>query len=439
MRKRYFIITLIVIIIAGILVWACKHPTGAGIPEIANEGSSEDGGEEFMGPQALIGSGGGIVLGDGYVLPQNSLSQEEQDGEYDPDFNNTIIFSGRTIPALTVTSNGVILATAGTTNGPITIKRSSDMGKTWLETTVNGTTSGIGYIHPFFINCHNGDILLGVTSNNSGSKTTIIYRGKDDGQNWSVATNISFSEICKDTKECFVTYGQGITLRHGANANQNKLMFPYFYYNTTNGKFTATMLSGDDGATFSNNCNYVDKGATKIAYGPFNTYETKFLELCDGNVLLNMRASFSDMSFWMKSTDSGKTWSITTDNQKPTESENLKHADFTRYEFSGKDIKNNGSKYALAIYSSYTGNSYTVKMTTNDFNNGAKNNKYHFTRELVSESGREDGYPAITVLPDGTIATLTEEDDNVVFRRFNLSWLTYQDEKINYDIDLKNN
>ena len=212
MRKRYIFIPLIVIIvIAGVLVWACKHPTGTGIPEIANESSGEDGGEEFMGPQALIGSGGGRILGDGYVLPQNSLSQEEQDEEYDPDFNNTILFSGRNIPALTVTSNGVILATAGTTSGPITIKRSSDMGKTWFETTVNGTTSGIGYIHPFFINCHNGDILLGVVSNNAGSKTTIIYRGKNDGQTWNVATNISFSEICKDTKECFVTYGQGIT------------------------------------------------------------------------------------------------------------------------------------------------------------------------------------------------------------------------------------
>lgn len=436
MRKRYFFIPLIVIIvIAGVLVWACKHPTGTGIPEIANESSGEDGGEEFMGPQALIGSGGGIKLGDGYVLPQNSLSQEEQDEEYDQDFNNTILFSGRNIPALTVTSNGVILATAGTTSGPITIKRSSDMGKTWFETTVNGTTSGIGYIHPFFINCHNGDILLGVVSNNAGSKTTIIYRGKNDGRNWTVETDINFSDICKDTKECFVTYGQGITLRHGANVNAKKLMFPYFYYNTTNGKFTATMLSEDDGETFKNNFS----NGGRNSYGTFNTYETKFIELCNGDILLNMRTSFTDMAFWMKSTDYGKTWSITTDNKAPQESENVKHADFTRYEFSGKDIKNNGSKYALAIFSSYTGNSYTVKMTTNDFNNGAKNNKYHFIRELVNESGREDGYPAITVLPDGTIATLTEEDDNVVFRRFNLSWLTYKEEKINYNIDLKNN
>ncbi len=441
MRKRYIFIPLIaIIVIAGVLVWACKHPTGTGIPEIANESSGEDGGGEFMGPQALIGSGGGRILGDGYVLPQNSLSQEEQDEEYDPDFNNTILFSGRNIPALTVTSNGVILATAGTTSGPITIKRSSDMGKTWFETTVNGTTSGIGYIHPFFINCHNGDILLGVVSNNAGSKTTIIYRGKNDGQTWNVATNISFSEICKDTKECFVTYGQGITLRHGANAGAQKLMFPYFYTNSTNGKFTATMLSSDDGRTFINN--YSSGG--KNSYGTFNTYETKFIELCDGNILLNMRTSYGNNdSYWMKSTDCGKNWQVVTKNTD-AERPDAAHADFTRYEFSGKDIKNNGSKYALAIYSSHTASNYTVKMTTNDFNNGngkgGLDAKYGYSRELVSESGNEDGYPAITVLPDGTIATLTEENSSdIVFRRFNLSWLTYKEEKINYNIDLKNN
>ena len=430
MRKRYFLITFAIItIIAGVWVLACKHPFGPGIPKKADKVDEIN---DSIVP--LTGSGSGLNV-NGYTLPLNSLSQEEQDEEYDPDFNNTILFSGRNIPALTVTSNGVILATAGTTSGPITIKRSSDMGKTWFETTVNGTTSGIGYIHPFFINCHNGDILLGVVSNNAGSKTTIIYRGKNDGQTWNVATNISFSEICKDTKECFVTYGQGITLRHGANVNAKKLMFPYFYYNTTNGKFTATMLSEDDGETFKNNFN----NGGRNSYGTFNTYETKFIELSDGNILLNMRTSFTDMAFWMKSTDYGKTWSITTDNRAPQESENVKHADFTRYEFSGKDIKNNGSKYALAIFSSYTGNSYTVKMTTNDFNNGAKNNKYHFIRELVNESGREDGYPAITVLPDGTIATLTEENSSdIVFRRFNLSWLTYQDNKIDYSKDLKN-
>ena len=442
MRKRYIFIPLIVIIvIAGVLVWACKHPTGTGIPEIANESSGEDGGEEFMGPQALMGSGGGIKLGDGYVLPQNSLSQEEQDEEYDPDFNNTILFSGRNIPALTVTSNGVILATAGTTSGPITIKRSSDMGKTWFETTVNGTTSGIGYIHPFFINCHNGDILLGVVSNNAGSKTTIIYRSKNDGQTWNVATNISFSEICKDTKECFVTYGQGITLRHGNNGN-NKLMFPYWYTNDKDEMWTAPILSSNDGITFNtNDCNF--NGGKVI--GKFTSYETKLIELANGDILLNVRTQFGDGGnsvTWIKSTDCGKNWPWSGDifNKGKDANEDAKHADLVRYEFSGKDIKNNGSKYALAIYSSM-GRGYSVRMTTNDFNNGVTgSDKYHYNRKFAEESGNEDGYPAITVLPDGTIATLTEENSSdIVFRRFNLSWLTYKDEKINYSIDLKNN
>lgn len=47
MRRRYFFIPLIVIIIiTGVLVWSCKHPMGTGIPGIANEGSSGNGGEE---------------------------------------------------------------------------------------------------------------------------------------------------------------------------------------------------------------------------------------------------------------------------------------------------------------------------------------------------------------------------------------------------------
>ena len=435
MRKRYFLITFAIItIIAGVWVWACKHPFGPGIPKKVDKVDEIN---DSIVP--LTGSGGGLNV-HGYTLPQNSLSQEEQDEEYDPDFNKMVLFNGgRKIPAITVSSNGVILATAGTDNGPITVKRSSDMGKTWSTVTVNGSSSGSGYIHPFFINCHNGDILLGVVSNNAGSKTTIIYRGKNDGQNWTVETNINFSYICKDTKECFVTYGQGITLRHGANTNAKKLMFPYFYTNSTNGKFTATMFSENDGETFTNNFS----AGGKSSYGNFNTYETKFIELSDGNILLNMRTSFGNNdSYWMKSTDCGKNWQVVTKNTD-AERPDAAHADFTRYEFYGKDIKDKGSKYALAIYSSYTGSGYTVKMTTNDFNNGAGTGgldaKYAYSRELVSESGREDGYPAITVLSDGTIATLTEENSSdIVFRRFNLSWLTYQDNKIDYSKDLKN-
>ena len=103
MRKRYIFITLIAMIIAGLLVFACKHPTGAGsIPGVSNEGSAEnDGGEEAV---------------------KSYLSQEEQNSDYEYE---DILFTGVTggqIPALTVTAKEVLIAASGTTTGAVTIK-----------------------------------------------------------------------------------------------------------------------------------------------------------------------------------------------------------------------------------------------------------------------------------------------------------------------------
>ena len=398
MRKRYFFIPLmVIIIIAGVSVWACKHPFGPGL----------------------------------FNLPIDEDNNISDNNDYN--INPTLFNSSRKIPALTVTKNKVILATAGNPSGPITVKRSSNMGASWDETTVNGTISGVGYIHPFFINCHNGDILLGVISNKSDSKQTIIFRSSNNGESWTVETNISFSEICNDTANCFVTYGQGITLRHGNNGN-TKLMFPYFYTNNNKAdRYTATMLSTNDGKSFNNNYKD-DKG--KYSYGNFSTYETKFIELSDGNILLNMRTSkdsgeTAGAMFWMLSTNSGKSWVIKTavgneENQKGKR-QYAKHADFVRYEFDGSDIiKNNGDKYALMICSYENKNIYNIIMTTNDFNNGdhtgGTNKKYAYVKKLA-DSIAGGGYPAITVLPDGKIATLTEESSGIVFRKSTLSWL----------------
>lgn len=63
-------------------------------------------------------------------------------------------------------------------------------------------------------------------------------------------------------------------------------------------------------------------------------------------------------------------------------------------------------------------------MTINDFNGGVGgfNSKYLYKKVIASNlTDANDIYPAITVLPDGTIATLAGETNNMVFRRFNLS------------------
>ena len=441
MRKRYFIITLIVIIIAGLLVWACKHPLGEGVSGVGNSSdvSGETGGgdissgenntsEEKIDPAVvgigLVGSGEGKTL-NGITLPANSLSAEEQSKNYDPSNNYAVLFENGKIPALTVTTKGVILAAAEDSSGKVVVRRSSDMGRTWY----NANDSGYG--HPFFINCHNGDVLLGAVGSDN---KTIIYRSSDDGKNWTQKESI---DKPTDAKNSFVTYGQGITLRH-QNDNSQKLIFPMYYTNASNNKpYTAIMFSENDGGNFNSVCNGFEILSKKLQgnLGDFSTFETKLIELPDGSILYNTAYYDKGYSLWAKSTDCGKNWTFGVVGQDK-EDPGAKHIDFSRYEFNGKPIKSGGDKYALRAYSHFSGNGYSIGLTTNDFNNGDKNktgeSKYSFTKELVSATAKANGYPAITVLPDGTIATLTEENNGVIFRRFNLYWLTTGAESINY-------
>lgn len=436
--KNLLLVIASMFIASMIILFSCRNYTGP-----AKDGIFGYDKDYTLAP--LSGSGGGLVV-HGFTLPPNSLSQEEQNDYYDPEYNSITLFNNNDIPALITTSNGTILATAGTTNAQLIVKRSTDMGKTWLQSTVSGTVSSASYSRPFFINCHNGDVLLGITSNvNNTGKSTYIYRSSDNGNTWTKQTNINFTNICTDTKDCFVTYGQGVTLRHQSDSD-NKLMFPYFYTSTkqpTNGKkgdtfYTATMLSSDDGDNFSNNFNDKTGG-----YGSFSTYETKFYECSNGNILLIMNTTNNNNNlFCMLSTDCGKNWSVKTSINNKENLNNAKHLDLTPYEFRGKPIKNGGSAYGLMAYF-YTGNNYGIKLTTNDFNMGSPNLSLKFQKErddFISGCDEDNGYPAITVLPDGTIATLTEEGNGkIVFRRFNYYWFTDGQDSIDYSKDLKFN
>ena len=178
--------------------------------------------------------------------------------------------------------------------------------------------------------------------------------------------------------------------------------------------------------------------------GSFGSYISKIIELANGDILLNMRATTDGNMFWMLSKDCGKNWNITVNGNHPENGGPTgkgvagKNADFIRYEFNGKDIKPTGSQYALMItsYTSKTG--YYVMLTGDDFNHGQPNegttSKYKYTKEITASS--TGGYCAITVLPDGTIATLTEDSGgDMYFKRFNLYWLTGGAESINYSTD----
>ena len=428
MRKRYFLITFAIItIIAGVWVLACKHPTGAGsIPGVSNEGSAENGGGE--------------------EVVKSYLSQEEQNSDYEYE---DILFSGATtpqIPALTVTSREVLIAASGQSAGNVKIKRSSDLGMTWEDLHF---TPENGYSYPFFINCHNGDILLGVTTaTKSADSKTIFYRSANDGETWTKeGSSIDLKKnVTNNATDGYATYGQGITLRHGGNLGSQKLMFPYFYNAPDKkkpGYYVAIMSSEDDGKNFKSICEsfYFNKKTNAGNIGSFSSYISKIIELANGDILLNMRTSgLNGWTFWMLSTNCGKNWDITVGNTGEENTKNPvwgKNADFIRYEFNGKDIKPTGSQYALMITSYDNKSGYDVMLTDNDFNHGKPEGgtakKYKYTKNIPSAS--TGGYPAITVLPDGTIATLTEDNGDMYFKRFNLYWLTGGAEGINYATD----
>lgn len=403
------------IIASMIILFSCRNYTGP-----ANSGIFEGEKEYFLDP--LAGSGGGLKFL-GYTLLPNSLSQAEQEDFYDPDYNQKVLFNNGDVPALITSSNGTVLASCGVSSNDLIVQRSVDSGKSWTESKVTTSGTDACYLRPFFINCHNGDVLLGITckSNNAG-KITQFYRSTDHGKTWTNQTNINFTNVCTNTKDCFVTFGQGLTLRHQSDSSSQKLMFPYFYTHNTNGKLMVTMISTDDGKTWSNGSSDTN------GHGSFSTYEPNLIELSNGNILAaRQETNKQRVCYYFTSTDCGANWTI--NNNINNINDNGKHVDFTRYEFNGKPLTPFGGETALMMVS--MGGSYTVRMTTNDFKT-----KNSFTEQdgFVEAENENDGYPAITVLMDGTIATLTEEGNGkIVFRRFNLYWLTNGEKSINYN------
>ena len=429
------------------------------------------------------GSAGGNIVGKDYKLPKGSLSQEEQKKAMDPNKYTTTLFKKGDykskyfrIPALICTSNGTILAAAdrrydhpadlgkGKTKIDVLVRRSEDLGATWsepIEVAGVATDHASSYGDAFFINCHNGDVLCGFvkepgTAQKSPRGKTVIYRSKDDGKTWIKQFEFSPDGAgIQNADRGFGASGQGLTLRHGANAGAKKLMFAYFQWNTNTaggGLSVTAMVSSDDGLTF--------KAAGNVKPTDNNIDETKAIELSDGSIMLNHRRAVSKgRRAWSKSTDGGNNWTYQGIDQEVLDPGN--NADFTRYEFNGKHIKTD--KYILMINANanadgkwfFTRKNHHIRLTENEFKNGngTENGKYTYDKQLVIGGERlYSGYPAITTLPDGTICTLTEEtwttgrdpvagvdaggdDYDIVFRRFNLHWLSEGKEYVDYNTD----
>ena len=350
-------------------------------------------------------------------------SNNEGDNPFEESDNNFETVNNCIIPALTVTKNNTLIAAIGDKNneGKILIKTSKDGGTNWTSYSGDIKNDDIttGFAHPFFINCYNGDILLGIATTNESENVVSFYRSKTDGSSWSKesakiemhqnATNESNKPLT--SQHAFATYGNGIALKHGTNTNT--LLFPYYYADKTGSGVISTMISTNNGASWERYGN--DQGA-------YSSYGAKFIEIENGNILYFLNDKKKQVA-WFKSTNQGKSSTLVSAFFTSSKGSPI-YTDFVRYEFNGQDISNKTKHVLVAFSEDSTG--YKVMMSTDDFKEGKKDTQIIGSAAKVVGTSSEyhDIYPAITVLRDGTIATLAAEDYDIIFRSFDLAYLS---------------
>ena len=318
MRKRYFFIPLIsIIVISGVLVWACKHPFGEGL-SIINIGKKVDYSIEEGGP-GYKGEIGKDVTNK-IIRPDKVLVFPMQDG------NNYY-----RIPTLIQLTNGDLLAFADKRIGGVgdvpkspietVYKKSTDNGKTWSQekrispqSTATNRSYGDG---AYCVDRKTGNIICLVVGDQgfiqSTPKNPIRTRliiGRNNGSTWDDPIDITdqiYGANCKDPDRktwngVFTTSGNGVQLRNGRimfvlNVRKSDKASPLFNH----------VLYTDDGGKTWN----VSKGAPGISKNQSRGgSEAKIVELNDGTLLMAIRPEGIYQRFLAKSTDNGETWGV---------------------------------------------------------------------------------------------------------------------------------
>ena len=321
MKKRFIFIPLaILIVIAGVLIWACelRHPFGMGLSAELLEG---------LGPY-MSESGGPGYKGDISAQTTNTYITKS---------TKVMVFplqSGKNyyrIPTLIQLTNGDLLAFADKRIGGIgdvnaapietVYKKSKDNGKTWSqEVRISPSTSdrfrsyGDG---AYCVDRKTGNIICLVVGDqgflkstpNNPIRTRLII-GRNNGSTWDDPIDITdqiYGANCKDPDRknwygVFTTSGNGVQLRNGRimfvlNVRKSDKVSPLYNH---------VLYTDDGGATWK-----VSKGAPDISKNPSRGgSEAKIVELNDGTLLMAIRPEGIYQRFLAKSTDNGETWGV---------------------------------------------------------------------------------------------------------------------------------
>ena len=307
--------------------------------------------------------------------------------------------------------------------------RSTDGGKTWSAPTYihQGTETGkkVGYSDPSYVVDHQTGTIFnfhvksydqgwgGSRAGTDPEDRNVIHAevssSTDNGWTWTHRTITA--DITKDNPwvSRFAASGQGIQIHHGTHAGR---LVQQYTIKTAGGAVQAVSVYSDD------------HGATWQAGSPVGTGmdENKVVELSDGSLMLNSRAS--DGSGFRKvatSTDGGQTWSESVSDTSLPDS--VDNAQIIRA-FPNAAPDDPRAKVLLLSHSPnprpWSRDRGTISMSCDDGASWATGKVFH--EPFV-------GYTTIAVQSDGSIGLLSEDASDgasyggIWYRNFTMSWV----------------